>query len=85
MVYDAARGEVIMFGGETAEGASLGGIWAYDPSANRWTDLVPDTDRFLASTGGAEPFFAGVLDKVLMVGAANSYSDVIAGTWALTR
>jgi N-acetylneuraminic acid mutarotase len=40
MVYDPATQNLIMFGGETP-GGPLNDTWAYDPTANTWTDLSP--------------------------------------------
>ncbi len=44
VVYDEASGRVLLFGGYryTSSGSSeLDDVWAYDPVANVWTDIVP--------------------------------------------
>jgi N-acetylneuraminic acid mutarotase len=41
MVYDPSTRSLIMFGGETTGGGSLNDTWAYDPTANTWTNLSP--------------------------------------------
>jgi N-acetylneuraminic acid mutarotase len=42
MVYDSASGKVILFGGNGANDAYyVNDTWAYDPTANTWTDLEP--------------------------------------------
>ena len=49
MVYDSARKKVILFGGAhdmTTDADCLGDTWAYDPAANRWTNLRPAGDDF---------------------------------------
>ena len=49
MVYDPASGRVIMFGGSdrrpTASASLFNDTWAYDPTANTWTELSPVGDR----------------------------------------
>jgi hypothetical protein len=40
MVYDPASGKMILFGGRN-EDAGVNDTWAYDPSANTWTELTP--------------------------------------------
>jgi len=40
MVYDPTTGRMIMFG-SAGEGDVLNDTWAYDPVANRWTELKP--------------------------------------------
>ncbi|MEI6310484.1 MAG: M6 family metalloprotease domain-containing protein, partial [bacterium] len=41
MVYDTARGKVILFGGQEGFSVSLNETWAYDPGAESWTNLNP--------------------------------------------
>jgi len=41
MVYDSAGKKVIMFGGAGGAGNDT---WAYDPTANSWTELHPAGD-----------------------------------------
>ena len=42
MVYDSSTGEVILFGG--FDGVYTNDTWAYDSTANTWTDLRPTGD-----------------------------------------
>ena len=45
MTYDVASGKVILFGGiEKSTYLELDDTWAYDPSANAWTELNPEGD-----------------------------------------
>jgi len=42
MVYDDAAGKILLFGGiEKSTYAELDDTWAYDPTANTWTNLEP--------------------------------------------
>ncbi len=61
MVYDSATRRVIMFGGfdESASDGylPLNDTWAYDPSANTWTNLTPPDAavRALGPVDGLRP------------------------------
>jgi hypothetical protein len=46
LIYDYAAGKFILFGGSNGsivlnEATPLNDTWAYDPSANAWTELNP--------------------------------------------
>jgi subtilase family serine protease len=41
MVYDPARGRVVLFGGQDATGNFLGDTWEWDTATATWTDLTP--------------------------------------------
>jgi N-acetylneuraminic acid mutarotase len=89
MVYDRAQGKVILFGGRN-EDAGVNDTWAYDPSANTWTELTPS---------GASPsarinhqmVYDSALGKVILFGGwwdapgvrfANPWAyDPAANTW----
>ena len=42
VAYDPRSGHVIMFGGDLLD-SPLSDTWSYDPAANRWTELKPQT------------------------------------------
>jgi N-acetylneuraminic acid mutarotase len=41
MAYDPSSGRMIMFGGSSGETDQHNDTWAYDPTANSWTELSP--------------------------------------------
>jgi N-acetylneuraminic acid mutarotase len=84
MVYDPARQEIVMVGGEPDDRSTPGDIWTYDPAANRWTNLLSDGDAPLTPRAGAL-FYAGALGSVVMVSGRIERSVTIDGTWELGR
>jgi N-acetylneuraminic acid mutarotase len=54
LVYDPGSGRVILFGGwDDDSGQMLNDTWAYDPTANSWTELRPAGDHPGARWGHA--------------------------------
>lgn len=40
-VWDSTRSQMLVFGGLNSDRGLLNDLWAYDPGANRWTELTP--------------------------------------------
>jgi N-acetylneuraminic acid mutarotase len=89
MVYDAASGKVIMFGGADAATA-FNDTWAYSPGANTWTKLdpagsLPPARSFHSMVydlaGGGVILFGGVDGRDVALGDTWAY-DPTANTWA---
>jgi len=85
MVYDSATGKVILFGGrELVNGAStslgfLNDTWAYDPTANTWTNLNPSGDLPPARNGHSMVYDSAT-GKVILFGGFGI--DIHNDTWA---
>jgi N-acetylneuraminic acid mutarotase len=80
LTYDAARRQVILFGGSDGDFA-VGDTWAYDPVADSWTELtfpgdVPQARSALAMV--ADP----VTGRMILFGGYNDESG-LADTWSL--
>ena len=80
MVYDPAKGAVVLFGGAET-GRAFKDTWAYDPATNAWTDLKP--------AGGLPParaYHAMVYDsaggKVILFGGTDDNDVGLSDTWA---
>jgi N-acetylneuraminic acid mutarotase len=82
MVYDSDIGVVIMFGGSDGD-KELADIWAYDPEANVWTELLPAGD----APSGREQH-AMVYDpsagRVLVFGGFDDTDTELNDLWDLT-
>jgi N-acetylneuraminic acid mutarotase len=81
MVYDEAADKVILFGGwDYSAGNSLNDTWAYDPSANTWTNLKP---RGTVPSG--RYFSSMVYDesqgKVILFGGYDNHDISADDTW----
>jgi N-acetylneuraminic acid mutarotase len=90
LVYDAAHGRVILFGGWNGAKA-FADTWAYDPASNTWTDLHPAGDAPSARDSHALVYdpdtaliylFGGFTEQV--VGDMWAY-DPAANTWTELR
>jgi N-acetylneuraminic acid mutarotase len=79
MVYDSSTGKVIMFGGSGANGP-LNDIWAYDPTANTWTNLNPSGTLPKARDATALVSDAST-NKLIMFGGVGM-SGQLNDTWA---
>ncbi len=85
MVYDPRSGRVIMYGGEAGTGALLNDTWAYDPTANAWTDLEP-LEAPSAGRRSHSMVYDSSTKRVIVFGGWGDRDDVLAGmlndTWA---
>ena len=86
MVYDSASGKVMLFGGNSGGGdyfILLNDTWAYDPTANTWTELHPDgrlpSERWLHST-----IYDSVDSRAILFSGWNGTAggEVLNDTWA---
>jgi N-acetylneuraminic acid mutarotase len=79
-------GQVILFGGMNVldfmewEGEIYGDTWAYDPAAQRWTDLRPGGDLPSARSDGSMVYDPGT-DRVILFGGTSDYAG-FNDTWA---
>jgi N-acetylneuraminic acid mutarotase len=81
MVYDLRSSKVILFGGMTTEGAG-DDTWAYDPTANTWTELHP-AGNSPPPRSGHSMVYDSRSDRVILFGGWNSGSPgVLNDTWA---
>ena len=78
MVYDPGSGQAILFGGSDNAGVELNDTWAYDPTANNWTELTP-----AGALPPARAWHSMVYDsrdrKVIIFGGA--YGEEVDGTY----
>ena len=76
MVYDAAQGEIILFGGLQDDNVYLGDTWTWD--GNSWA---------LASQSGPEPRIGAAMaydstrNSTVLFGGLDSDSDELSDTW----
>jgi len=84
MAYDAESDKMILLGGqiygESGNILFIGGTWAYDPTANRWTEMKPassPTDR-----SAADMAYDAESDRVIMYGGAGTSKIGMDETWA---
>ncbi|MCX5977648.1 MAG: hypothetical protein NTV33_12730 [Coprothermobacterota bacterium] len=84
MVYDSARGKVILFGGFI--GSYLNDTWSYDPVANSWTNLNPANPP--STRYGHAMVYDSARGKVILFGGySGSYLndtwsyDPVANSW----
>lgn len=88
MVYDAARGATILFGGSNGEyraidregSTSLGDTWAYDSFANVWTNSNPAGITPPARWDHAMAYDAAQ-DVVILFGGSNGTHSFLGDTW----
>ena len=83
MVCDAASAKVILFGGHAMErypDTACGDTWAYDPTANTWTNLHPAGDVPSARQGHSMTYDSAS-GKVILFGGWNGGAD-FNDTWA---
>ena len=79
MVYDSSIHKLILYGGADANGPS-NEIWAYDPAANKWTNLNP-AGTIPEARSGASLVLDPSTGKLIMyggIGADGQLND----TWA---
>ncbi len=77
-VYDSGTGQAILFGGSGASGL-LNDTWAYDPAANRWTNLSP-SGIVPEGRSGQAMLYDPANGKVLMFGGEGT-AGYLSGTW----
>ncbi len=83
MAFDPSSGRMIMFGGSYGGDNSLNETWAYDPSANRWTDLKP-AGRLPTPRSGLSLVWDPSTQRMIMFGGAErtAASGCLNDTWA---
>lgn len=60
MVYEPQTEQVLLFGGYSqADGSTLGDLWAFDPTADSWTELLPNGSTPSAREGQALAYDSG--------------------------
>lgn len=77
MVFDGARGVVLLFGGRRADGAVLGDTWIWD--GVDWTELAPP--QAPAPRALAAMVFDGVRSSVLLFGGTSPTAPQLGDTW----
>jgi N-acetylneuraminic acid mutarotase len=82
MVYDPSSHRVIMFGGETFSYAPhFNDTWAYDPTANTWTELSPQ-GSLPPARYGQSLVYDPLTQRVIMFGGFASGKVMPNDTWA---
>jgi N-acetylneuraminic acid mutarotase len=79
VAYDSVAGAVILFGGYDG-GGLLNDTWAYDPTANTWSELSPSGDVPSARGNHRMVFDAGA-GRVLLFGGFDGNTE-LDDTWA---
>ena len=79
MAYDAATGEVVLFGGEGPNEGALGDTWVYD--GNGWTDQTFSTAAPSARDGAAMGYDPLIGDIVLFGGNQSGGYGIDTDTW----
>ncbi len=86
MVYDPTSGKMIMFGGSYGGGVPVNETWAYDPTANRWTNLSPSGTLPSERFGQAMVYDPSTHRVIMFGGASGVLSDTslvpLKDTWA---
>jgi len=78
MVYDSARGQIILFGGRGRDGL-LNDTWSFDVKLKKWTELNPSnppSPRF-----GHAMVYDSSRDRIIMFGGANN-DRCLDDTWS---
>src|SRR5579859_3655059 len=77
MAYDAATGNVVLFGGEGKSGNVLDGTWAWDGTT--WTRPAPATSP--PAVWGAAMAYDAATGNVVLFGGADKSGIDLGGTW----
>jgi hypothetical protein len=77
LAYDEARGEVVLFGGETGEGSGTNDTWTFDGTA--WTELDPPTRP--PARYGASMVFDSARSVIVLFGGLNGVFMNDTWTW----
>ena len=94
MVYHPGCGLLILFGGRSSVGGTVGKpypetLWAYDSAANTWTSLDPP-GRFPYGRMFHAMVYESKSGKIVMFGGYNYVLELekgmgfLSGTWILT-
>jgi hypothetical protein len=77
MAYDAATGNVVLFGGVTSAGAVESGTWTWDGST--WTHQAPATSppALAMATMAYDP----ASGQLVLFGGSTDFSHYLGGTW----
>jgi hypothetical protein len=79
MAYDPTTRRLILFGGVNGLDHKLRDTWAYDPTANTWTDLRPAGT--LPSARSSKMVYDPTTRRMIMFGSAGEM-DALNDTWA---
>jgi N-acetylneuraminic acid mutarotase len=83
MVYDPSTQRLIMFGGmDENTGSSINDTWAYDPTADTWTELSPSRPVPPARNSHAMVYDPSTQRIILFGGATANGSKYFNDTWA---
>jgi N-acetylneuraminic acid mutarotase len=89
MAYDPTTRHLVMFGGDNKTGGNPGGTgglfndtWAYDATANAWTDLNP-SGTLPPARSGHSMVYDPVKNRLIMFGGADMAGDR-SDTWAFS-
>jgi N-acetylneuraminic acid mutarotase len=81
MAYDPSTHRLVVFGGGTDTGDPLDDTWAYDPTANTWTELKPSgtvpSPRLFASMA-----YDPTTRRLIMFGGLDETDAFLNDTWA---
>ncbi len=80
LAYDSVSGKMLMFAGSGSAG-SISETWAYDPAANRWTNLNPASETQPSAGGQIPAVYDAVTGKVIAFDGTTWGYDPAANTW----
>ena len=85
LLYDPESKTLILFGGSDQEAAELNDLWAYDPEANKWTELEPSGEPPSARAWHGAVYDAQNHRMIVFGGAYGEEGDedtLLNDTWA---
>jgi N-acetylneuraminic acid mutarotase len=80
LAYDSVSGRLLMFAGSGSAG-SLSETWAFDSSANRWTNLAPVSETQPSAGAQIPAVYDPVTGKVIAFDGTTWGYDPVANTW----
>lgn len=84
MAYDAESKRVILFGGQTGDyhlsSSYNGETWAYDVTANKWTQMKPPSGP--TGRAAADLVYDAESDRVILFGGGDRATWGLTDTWA---